>query len=331
VDFVRIKIQMDAGEENEKEIRRKYLSANEPGAFTSMSTFLKSNKFKKDEAESALSNLKTYSIHKPIRINYPRRKVIVNFIDDTWALDLAVFESTKRSNSFFAYIMFVSDIFSRFTWSIPLKKKDTQSVLDGFKSLFDQTTRVPKKIWSDSERSFFSKEVVAYLKSKNIKIYHSFSKLKSVYSELTVKHLKSRIYKYLTHNRTKNWLKGLADITHSYNHTHQKLLGMAPAEVNISNQHIIWHRKYHSIIDMDPPRSKLKVGDLVRIGRSKIELGRKAYDPNWSDEIFRIKSIKKTRPVLSFVLEDLSGEKLQGSFLEPELNLVSNSNNSITI
>jgi len=309
----------------QEEIKDKYLSTKTPVGFTSLSQFIENTDYgpkDKQKVKDTLSSLNTYSIHKPIRKKYQRTKVMVNFIDHTWALDLAVFESTKRSNSFYAYIMFVSDIFSRYTWSIPIKKKDTKSVLEGFKELFEKTDRRPVNIWSDAERAFFSKEVLSMLKKEGIKIYHTHSKLKSVYSELTVKHLKSRLFKYMTFKKTKNWLTALEDVTNSYNHTKQRLLGMSPAEVNETNQHIVWHRRYHSIVKKGEPTSALKVGDYVRIGRTKIELGRKGYSPNWSEEIFRIKLVKKTRPVLSFVLEDLSGEEIQGRFLEPELNQV---------
>ena len=44
----------------------------------------------------------------------------------------------------------------------------------------------------------------------------------------------------------------------------------------------------------------------------------KGYVPNWSEEIFVINKIKKTVP-WSYVISDLNGEEIIGSFYEKEL------------
>ena len=44
----------------------------------------------------------------------------------------------------------------------------------------------------------------------------------------------------------------------------------------------------------------------------------KRYMPNWSEEIFIIKKIKNTVP-WTYVLNDLNGEEITGTFYENEL------------
>ena len=44
----------------------------------------------------------------------------------------------------------------------------------------------------------------------------------------------------------------------------------------------------------------------------------KGYMPNWSEEIFVIKKIKNTVP-RTYVINDLNGEEIIGTFLEQEL------------
>ena len=62
---------------------------------------------------------------------------------------------------------------------------------------------------------------------------------------------------------------------------------------------------------------KFKVGDHVRISKYKIIFA-KGYNPNWSEEFFVVSNIKKTVP-WTYVVSDLNGEEITGSFYEKEL------------
>ena len=66
--------------------------------------------------------------------------------------------------------------------------------------------------------------------------------------------------------------------------------------------------------DKDP---KLKIGDQVRISKHK-NIFAKGYMPNWSEEIFIISKIKNTVP-WTYVINDLNGEEIIGTFYEKEL------------
>ena len=66
--------------------------------------------------------------------------------------------------------------------------------------------------------------------------------------------------------------------------------------------------------DKDP---NFKVGDHVRISKYK-NIFAKGYTPNWSEEIFVIKGIKNTVP-WTYVINDLNGEEIIGTFYEKEL------------
>ena len=62
---------------------------------------------------------------------------------------------------------------------------------------------------------------------------------------------------------------------------------------------------------------KFKVGDHVRISKYK-NIFVKGYMPNWSEEVFFISKIKNTVP-WTYVINDLNGEKIIGTFYEKEL------------
>ena len=63
--------------------------------------------------------------------------------------------------------------------------------------------------------------------------------------------------------------------------------------------------------------SKFKIGDHVRISRYK-NIFAKGYTPNWSEEVFVIKKVKNTFS-WTYVINDLNGEEIIGTFYEKEL------------
>ena len=66
--------------------------------------------------------------------------------------------------------------------------------------------------------------------------------------------------------------------------------------------------------DKDP---MFKVGDHVRICKYKKSFA-KGYTPNWSEEVFVIKKVKNAVP-WTYVINDLNGEEIIGTFYEKEL------------
>ena len=62
-------------------------------------------------------------LHKPYRRNYPRIKVIVRGIDETWQADLVDMQKYATVNKGFTFLLTVIDIVSKQAWAIPLKNK----------------------------------------------------------------------------------------------------------------------------------------------------------------------------------------------------------------
>ena len=61
----------------------------------------------------------------------------------------------------------------------------------------------------------------------------------------------------------------------------------------------------------------MKAGDHVRISKYKNIFG-KGYTPNWLEEVFVVSKIKSTVP-WTYVINNLNGEPITGSFYEKEL------------
>ena len=100
------------------------------------------------------------------------------------------------------------------------------------------------------------------------------------------------------------------DIVKEHNNKHHKSIKMKPVDVK-DNTYIDFKKE---INNKDP---KFKVGDYVRISKCK-NIFAKGYMPNWSEEIFVIKKVKNTVP-WTYVINDLNGQKITGTFYEKEL------------
>ena len=67
-------------------------------------------------------------LQKPKRKNFPRRKIIVNHIDEIFAADLVEMQKFTKMNKGYRYLLTCIDIFSKYSWVIPLKiKKELMS------------------------------------------------------------------------------------------------------------------------------------------------------------------------------------------------------------
>ena len=102
----------------------------------------------------------------------------------------------------------------------------------------------------------------------------------------------------------------LADIVDEYNNTKHRTIKMKSIDIK-DNAYIDFGKEVN---DNDP---NFNVGDHVRISKYK-NIFAKGYTPNWSEEIFVIKKIKNTVP-WTYIINDLNGEEIIGTFYENEL------------
>ena len=70
-------------------------------------------------------------------------------------------------------------------------------------------------------------------------------------------------------------------------------------------------------VDSNDKDHQFKIDYHVRISECKNLFG-KGYTPNWSEEVFVISKIKNTI-AWTYVINDLNGEEIVGTFYEKEL------------
>lgn len=80
-------------------------------------------KRKKPSSEVNWQSKLADELHKPIKRNFARRRIITNHIDEIWAADLVEMQKFSKQNKGYRYLLIVIDIFSKYGWIEPLKDK----------------------------------------------------------------------------------------------------------------------------------------------------------------------------------------------------------------
>ena len=161
----------------------------------------------------------------------------------------------------------------------------------------------------DKGSEFYSASFKNWLQDNDIVMYSTRNEGKSVVAERFIRTLKSKIYKHMTSISKNVYIDQLDDIVNEYNNAYHTTIKMKPIDVK-DNTYINTDKETN---DKDP---KFKVGDRARISKAK------GYTPNLSEEIFVIKKVKNTVP-WTYVINDLNGEEIMGTFYEKELQKTS--------
>lgn len=131
------------------------------------------------------------------------------------------------------------------------------------------------------------------------------------------------MWKEFSYRGTYKWIDILDDLIDEYNNTKHRTIKMKPDDVNVSNEQAV----LATVCDLpypNIPRAKFKSGDFVRMSKYK-HVFAKGYTPNWTTEIFRINKVQPTNPI-TYLLIDLEGQNINGTFYTEELQLAKNPN-----
>ena len=259
-------------------------------------------------------------LNKRVINKFERKKIIVNYIDEIHSSDLVDMIKYSRVNRGYKYIFTNIDIFSKYTWSFPIKSKTIKDIKPCFEKIFKQ--RKPKYIWSDQESSFFSKEMLKFFEDNNVKIYHTHSNLKAVVIERFNRSLRELMMKEFVKNNNTVWHNILPELIKKYNNRYHHTIKMKPIDVNKTNEKHIKNTIYN--YDITNKKPKFKIDDLVRISLKRRELFDKpSANIKWSEELFKIYKINKSN-VISYQIKDMNDEIIKGIFYEKELQLTKN-------
>ena len=309
------------GKSNNK-LDRTYYNVKAIGSFGGIHPLSKIAKTKPEKVKEWLRSQDTYTLHKPVRYKFPRRKIIVGGIGHQWQADLVDVSRISKYNKGIKFLLTCIDVFSRKAWVVPLKDKTASTLVAAFQSISDP---LPMRLQTDKGTEFINRKVQTWLKEHRVDFFTTENEdIKASMVERFNRTLKSKLWRYFTKNNTLTYLDVLHAVVNTYNHTPHRSIGMAPLDVNDKTLGRVWYRLYgDSPSEYESP--DLNEGDSVRISKAR-RVFKKGYLPQWTEEIFTVFKVQATHPP-TFLLKDYDGEKLKGSFYAQELQKVDKTDN----
>ena len=311
-------------------LSRIYYNPTHPGAYGGAATLQKYTKLSARVVRDWLQQQTAYTIHKTPRRKFPRLPVVVSAKDEQWMGDLSDVSVLSKHNQGFRYLLCVIDCFSRYAFVEPLKSKSALAVVEGLTRIMRH--RHPEKLYTDNGREFVNGKVKAFLKQKGcILVTTENTEIKASLVERFQRTLKSRLWRYFTHNRTQRYVNVLPRLVRAYNNSLHSSINMAPAQMKTPEDELTaWlfmERHRQKEFQKKKRRSQpLQIGDSVRIS-SPSSLLSKGYAPQFSRETFTVSRIhppnhKRYQSMHLYTLNDRQGQSLSGRFYPHEIQKV---------
>lgn len=297
------------------------------GSFGGVDSLRRGSKSTFAQARNWLSSQDTYTLHKPVRRRFKRRKVLVPGINHLWQADLVDVSALAVHNDGFRYLLTVIDCFSRYAFVVPLKSKSSINVKNAFASILSDDD-YPTYIQTDKGTEFFNAPFQTFLKANNIRHYASESDNKACIVERFNRTLKNKMWRYFTYKKTHRYLDVLDQLVESYNNSYHRTIKTQPSAVNLTNEKSIFKIIYGKT-DEKKIKYKFAVGDTVRISESRRPFER-GYNAKWTYELFTVARRLPTKPP-TYELKDLNGEDIKGAFYAEEMQKVTKSDNIFRI
>lgn len=306
-------------------LNRLYYSLDSPVAFAGKDKLFREarkhiKKLKLDDVEKWLRSQSTYTLHKPVRLNFETRRVVVYEMDEQWQMDLVDLTKLSRYNSGFKYILVCIDVFSKYAWVVPLKTKSASELENAIRMIFNKDQRHPQFLQTDKGSEFLNAKVKSLLHRQGVKLFTTNSERKASVVERLNRTLKGLMFKYFTKNSTRKYIDVLNEMINKYNNSYHRSIKMKPNRVTRANSPQVWLNLYENGWHDKDNNNHLRVGDKVRISIEKTTF-QKRYDQLWTEEIFTISHVIDSNPVV-YKIEDYSQEAIKGTFYEEELQKV---------
>ena len=141
-----------------EQLKKNYYDPVHPAGFSSAAKLYTAvnKKVKLCEIINWLKSQDTFTLHRNVRKNFIRNRYFVTNIDELWQCDLMVVSNLAVTNNDTNYLLTVIDVFSKFLWVIPLRRKSGIEIKQAFVEIFNLSGRRPKNIMFDKGREFLN-------------------------------------------------------------------------------------------------------------------------------------------------------------------------------
>ena len=146
-----------------------YNTLKSPGSFGSVRNLQRYSHVSNRAAKEFLAKQNSYTLHKPRRIRFPRRKTYSKGIADLYKIDLADVSNLSSYNDGMRYILTCIDVFTKRAWAIPLHTKSGRNVAEAFEKILMDGK--PNMVQSDKGTEFLNSTFQSMLQRHNKVLY----------------------------------------------------------------------------------------------------------------------------------------------------------------
>ena len=131
----------------------------------------------------------------------------------------------------------IIDVFSKYGWAIPLKRKTGSKTTEAFSHLWDSGEKPPRFLWTDKGCEFDNAQMKTLLKSRNVHMYWTENEEKSCIVERWNRTIKRIMWKYFTKHRTGVYIDILPQLIEKYNSTYHRSIRCTPSDARKPSNH----------------------------------------------------------------------------------------------
>uniref|UniRef100_A0A158P4L6 Integrase catalytic domain-containing protein n=1 Tax=Tetranychus urticae TaxID=32264 RepID=A0A158P4L6_TETUR len=313
-------------DQREELLKNLYFNLSSPGSFGGAKRLFAAAKEQDPSIDynfvkQWLLNQDTYRNFRLRRKKFDRLPVLVDRIDEQWQADLMDMTYWSKQNDGFVHLLVVIDILSRFAWVQPCKDKSASTIINAFSEIL-ASGRKPEKLQTDQGREFANVRFRNFCSSNGIHFFTTTdATIKCALAECLIRTLRSRIYRFIYWKHTQRYIDNLQEIVENYNNSYHRTIKRAPNSVTQDNQDSVLQTIQRGIKTNEDRKQIFRDDDLVKIPLNSGNFEKDAVQ-KWTDEVFKVSSVKETPQKFIYKLQDLKGQDISSIFYPEELQKV---------
>ena len=276
----------------------------------------------KKNIDKKLAFSETFTKFRPFRKLKQTSPVYVYYKRQLFQADVIFFTDKLQiqANDNYRYILAVIDCYTKMVWLYKMRDKQTRTIIEKFKLLFQECGELPDNLQTDVGGEFDSQAFSSFIKNSGINHFFAYGDRKCSIIERFNRTIQDILYPMMDHYDTHEWTKLMADAKQIYISRKHATIKMTPLQAELPTNQSILLKTYHSrYAKFKKKQAKFKVGDHVRIAGLKNKFKR-SYFQNYSNEVFQIHSILKNLPTPRYKIKDFNGTMItDGAFWPNEL------------
>ena len=229
-------------------------------------------------------------------------------------MDLMDMSKIATRNKNFYWILCIIDVYSRYAWAFPIKRKTQQCVHDCLKAWLKTLSSPPKRLTSDAGKEFTNSNVRQLLNQYGIIPYFNQAGDKTTTGivERFNRTLRDLMGRNFTRLKKLHWLDDLPMLVQNYNGSLHSTLGASPED--------IWNgKKLPRSREIHRERFPFHDGDFVRVLLPQGMFDKRAGSQRWSTELYTV----VRREGFKYVLKNIKNEVLKKKYRPSHLRVAS--------